>query len=198
MVSWVPQIVVPPLAALAFMRGLDRRWVMALAPTTFLADLDYLVPGEHRVYTHTLVIPAAILLVVALLWRRLAPEAKFWEYAGTPGIGLALTLTAYYLTAHAVMDVFTGGVALFWPLLWTNFYVDFAINIDLVHHTVDPQAQSGATAEPAPLDENYPWLSPEHSAILAFLLALGIVALAVWLRRLRRSPPSSTKGKTRP
>ncbi|MES2155705.1 MAG: metal-dependent hydrolase [bacterium] len=186
MVSWVPQIVVPPLAALAFLRGLDRRWVMWLAPTTYLADLDYLVPGEHRVYTHSLVIPLILMWFVAFLWRRKARDAGFWEYATRPGWGLGLTLTAYYFTAHAVMDVFTGGVALFWPILWTNFYVDFSITLDLVHHTITPQAETGATPEPAPLDENYPWLSPEHSAILAFLLVLGLCALGWWAIRRRR------------
>ena len=203
-VSWVPQIVVPPLVALAFFRSLPRRWVMWLAPTTYLADLDYLVPGEHRVYTHTLAIPALLLGAVALLWRheagRVPEPARFWAFARTPGWPLALTLVAYYLSAHAVMDVFTGGVALFWPLLPTNFYVDYSITIDLVHHTVTPQVDSGATPQPAPLDESYPWLSPEHTAILAFLLAVGLVALLAALRRRRRARPRapSAKGKTPP
>src|SRR4051812_30528279 len=69
-VSWVPQIVVPPLVAPAFLRSLDRKWVLALAPTIFLADIDYAFPGEHRVYTHNLVLPALLMAVVWLLWRR--------------------------------------------------------------------------------------------------------------------------------
>jgi hypothetical protein len=204
-VSWVPQIVVPPLVALAFLRSLPRRWVMALAPVTYLADLDYLVPGEHRVYTHTLLIPAALLGIVILLWRRQAknvPEpARFWAFARTPGWPLGLTLAAYYLAAHAVMDVFTGGVALLWPLLPTNFYVDYSITIDLVHRTITPQVETGALPQPNPLDESYPWLSPEHSAILAFLLAVGLVALGVWLGRRRKAGGSrapSKKGKSPP
>jgi hypothetical protein len=204
-VSWVPQIVVPPLVALAFLRSLPRRWVLALAPVTYLADVDYLFPNEHRVYTHTLLIPAALLGTVALLWRRQAGRAAeplgFWAFARQPGWPVALLLAAYYLAAHDVMDVFTGGVALFWPLWPTNYFVDFSITIDLVHHTVTPQADTGALPQPNPLDESYPWLSPEHSAILAFLLAVGLVALGAWLGRAwarRRSQEPSANDKTPP
>jgi hypothetical protein len=201
-VSWVPQIVVPPLVALAFFRQLPRRWVLWLAPTTYLADLDYLVPGEHRVYTHTLLIPAALLGAVAFLWRRQAgrvPEPlRFWAFARQPGWPLALLLASYYLAAHAVMDVFTGGVALFWPLWPTNYFIDYSITIDLVSGKVTPQAETGALPQPNPLDESYPWLSGEHTAILAFLLCVGLVALAVWLRRRARPHAPSTNDKTAP
>jgi membrane-bound metal-dependent hydrolase YbcI (DUF457 family) len=195
-VSWVPQIVVPPLVALAFLRSLPRRWVLLLAPVTYLADIDYLFPNEHRVYTHTLLIPALLLGAVALLWRRAAKageDAGFWAFARRPGWPVALLLAAYYLAAHDVMDVFTGGVALLWPLWPTNYYVDYSITIDLVHRTVTPQVETGATPQPAPLDESYPWLSPEHSAILAFLFAVGLVAFGAWLGR-RWARPREPQG----
>lgn len=197
MVSWVPQIVVPPLVALAFLRSLPRKWVLALAPVTYLADIDYLFPGEHRVYTHTLLIPGLLLGIVALLWRRqagrVAEPLRFWDFARQPGWGLGLLLSAYFLAAHDLMDVFTGGVALFWPLLPTNFFIDSTINIDLVHRTITPQVDTGATPEPAPLDDNYPWLTDEHSAILAFLAAVGLTALLVRLRRRSKKPSGNEK-----
>jgi hypothetical protein len=196
-VSWVPQIVVPPLVALAFLRGLDRGWVMALAPTTFLADIDYLAPGEHRVYTHTLLIPAAFLGLVWLMWRS-ARVGRFWEYAIRPGLPLGFVLTAYYLTAHAIMDVFTGGVALLWPIIGINFYIDYSVNIDLVNGQVTQHAESGGTAQPFPLDQSYPWVTNEHSAIVGFVVAVGVCAWAIMLWRAwrahRLSAPSK-KGK---
>jgi hypothetical protein len=188
-VSWVPQIVVPPLVALAFLRSLPRRWVIALAPTTFLADIDYVFPNEHRVYTHNLLLPALLLGIVALLWRRQAgrvPAPKpFWQFARQPGWPLGLLLTAYYLAAHDVMDVFTGGVLLFWPLSRVNIYAYFEVYLNTASNTLEPQAEAGATQGPFPLDPNYPWLTAEHTAILGFLLCVGLVAPGVWLRRAR-------------
>jgi membrane-bound metal-dependent hydrolase YbcI (DUF457 family) len=196
-VSWVPQIVVPPLVALAFFRSLPRKWVIALAPTTYLADIDYIFPGQHRVYTHNLAIPLLLIGVLALLWRRQAgrvPEpARFWEFARTPGWPVALLLTAYYFTAHDVMDVFTGGVLLLWPLSHTNFYAYFEIYLNTASNTLEPQAEAGATEGPFPLDPNYPWLTAEHTAVLGFLLAVALAVLGVWLYKRQ-----STKGKTPP
>src|SRR5438105_3068689 len=144
MVSWVPQIVVPPLVALAFLRSLDRRWVIGLAPTIFLADIDYAFPDEHRVYTHNLVLPGLLLLAVALLWRRAAGRVpgplRFWDFARQPGWPLALLLTSYYLAAHDLMDVFTGGVLLLWPLSHVNFYASFEIFLNTATNQLQPQA----------------------------------------------------------
>jgi hypothetical protein len=202
-VSWVPQLTVPPLVALAFFRALPRRWVIGLAPTIFLADIDYVFPNEHRVYTHNLLLPALLVGVLALLWRRQAgrvPEPKrFWEFARQPGWPVALLLTAYYLTAHDIMDVFTGGVLLLWPLSNVNFYAYFEIYLNTANNTLEPQAEAGATQGPFPLDPDYPWVTAEHTAILGFLLAVALVALGVWLgRRGRTSQGPSKKGKTPP
>lgn len=188
MVSWVPQIIYPPLVALAFLPALPRKWVILLAPVTYLADLDYLVPGEHRVWTHTLLIPFLLLGIVWLLRRkRKLGEQSFWAFATTPGWPLVLTLTSYFLTAHAIMDVFTGGVALFWPILPTNFLVDLSIDINLQTGEVLPHGEAQANPEPAPLDPAYPWFTNEHAAILAFLFVVGLTAAGVfWGRRLRR------------
>ncbi|MFO1533551.1 MAG: metal-dependent hydrolase, partial [Thermoplasmatota archaeon] len=211
---------VPPLLALAFLRSLDRRWVMAMAPTTFVADIDYLVPSSwahamgldhvHRVVTHTLVLPAAVLGGLYLAWRsRARTTTPFWDYARRPGWPLAALLLCYYLAAHAVMDVFTGGVVLFWPFLDTNFYFVFQVNLDLTKGPipeVKPYAEPGTSPGPFGLDEDYPWLTTEHSAMLAAALAVLVVGglRRAWVRlRGTRSPTApppespepSTKGK---
>jgi MYXO-CTERM domain-containing protein len=192
-VSWVPQIVVPPLVALAFLRTLPRKWVVAMAPAIFLSDLDYIVPGEHRVWTHNLFVPLAVLGALALLRRRRAPTEPFWAFAARPGSPVALLLLAYYMAAHAVMDVFTGGVVLFWPLSNLNVYMDFELFLDTKNNTLVPQAEGGATPGPFPLDPLYPWVTAEHTAILAFLAAVGLVWLGVWLGRRWTRPHEPRK-----
>lgn len=201
MVSWVPQIVVPPLLALAFFRKLPRPWVMALAPTTFLADIDYAFPGEHRVYTHNLLLPGLLFAGLAWLWRRqagrVAEPLRFWDFARQPGWPVALLLTSYYLAAHDLMDVFTGGVLLLWPLSRINFYAYFEIYLNTATNTLEPQAEAGTTQGPFQLDPNYPWVTDEHTAILALLAVVGVVALVAWWWRRRSSRPS-TNDKTPP
>lgn len=192
MVSWVPQILVPPLFALAFFRRLPRRWVMSLAPITFLGDIDYAVAGQHRVLTHTLVLPAALLAVVLLMWRaaRRAGTAAsgaggFAAYWMAPGLPLALMLSAYFLTAHDIMDIFTGGVTLFWPFSPLNFAFDYELIWHPATHQLEPQVYASLEPEPAPLDPAYPWFTDEHNAMLAMVLCGGLVLLVGWLRRRR-------------
>ncbi|MHB8633335.1 MAG: metal-dependent hydrolase [Thermoplasmatota archaeon] len=190
MVSWVPQIVVPPLLALAFFPGLPRKWVMALAPTIFLSDLDYAFPGEHRVYTHTLVIPALFVGILLALWRRRGPTVPLAEFAVRPGWPVACLLVAYYLCAHALMDVFTGGVTLFWPLSQANFAYDLNLFLNTKTNQINATVYANVQNAPAPLDPNYPWFTDEHNAILAPVVAVLVAfgALHLWRRRARRLP----------
>jgi len=192
-VSWVPQIVVPPLVALAFFRRLPRKWVMWMAPTIFLSDLDYLVPGEHRVYTHNLFIPVLVMLVLGLWWRKRGRLEPFMEFASRPGKPVALLLMAYYMAAHSVMDVFTGGVVLLWPISNFNYYIDFEIYLNTSTNTFEPVAEAGRSNGPFPLDPVYSWFTMEHAAVLGFILVVAFVALG-WrlVRRLRarKSPPT--------
>ena len=186
MVSWVPQIVVPPLLALAFFRPLPRRWVVWMAPTIFRADLDYAVPGEHRVWTHTLLWPLLVLGALAWAWRRRSPGTKFLAYASRPGWPVASLLLTYYLSAHAVMDIFTGGVVLFWPVSNLNVFADIEVFFNPSTGTLEPQVDSGTSQGPFPLDPHYPWVTADHSAILAFLVACLLAWLVVRITKALR------------
>lgn len=194
MVSWVPHIVVPTLVALAFFRSLPRNWVMALAPVTWLPDLDYFSPGEHRVWTHNVWIPLAFLLACLLLWRRRDPTARFLSFAARPGWPVALLLCAYYWSSHILLDVFAGGVLLFWPLLDTNFFLFYEVTINLQTGEATPVADAGTSQGAPEVSDNYTWLAYDHTATLAFLAAVGLGA-AGWalLRRRRLRGPSAKR-----
>lgn len=218
MVSWVPEILVPTLLALAFFRTLPRRWILLMAPTTWLSDLDYLLPQAwaaalgmphlHRVVGHTLVLRALIVAGLWWAWWR-GPKREgigFWRYATTPGWPLALLLLAYYLTAHTLMDVFMGGVVLFWPLSSLDLALSFEVIVNTQTGEVIPQAESQVQEGPNQLDPHYEWLSQEHAAMLALVLAVlaGLAGTWLWRRRAGKaaetqdpasSPDPSTKGK---
>jgi hypothetical protein len=194
MVSWVPDLLLPGLVALAFIPQLDRRWVMAMAPTTYLADLDYVLPQAwadamgmphlHRVVTHTLVLRALIVAGLVWAWWRLARgRVGFWSWTTKPGWPLATLLLVYYLTAHSVMDVFTGGVVLFWPLSDLNVFVDARVLINLRTGEVTPHVEPGTSQGPSQLDPQYEWLSNEHAAMLALVLLVLAALGAAWAWR---------------
>lgn len=186
MVSWVPHLVLPLLVALAFFRTLPRRWVWWLAPVVWLPDLDYLSPGEHRVFSHNVWIPLGFLVAFLVLWRRRAPALPWTQFAAQPGLPVALALVSYYWASHVLLDVFAGGVVLFWPILNTNFYLDYEIYIDTKTNTPIPQGEAGTSQGAPEVDPMYPWLTYEHTAFLAFLAACLLGWLAVRVVRAWR------------
>ena len=198
MVSWVPHLLIPMLVALAFLRALPRREAMLMAPIVWLQDLDYLSPGQHRVYSHNLFVPLVPLAALLVLWRRREPAVPWWAFACRPGLPAGLTLASYYLASHVFLDLFAGGVVLFWPVWNQNLWLDFELWLHTDTNELEPVASAG-TSEGAPkLAEVYPWLTYEHTAILAFVAAVALASLAARRWRRRRASAPSANGKTGP
>lgn len=198
MVSWLPHAVVPGLVALAFFRHVPRRTILATLPIVWAVDADYVIQSAHRAITHSVLWPAALLVAVAVLWRREDPAARFWEFATRPGAPALLSLLSYFWASHLLLDVFQGGVVLFWPLWDRNFFLGFQILLDTGRNTFEPQGDGGTSAGAPELSPVYPWFTYEHSAILVFLAACAAVALGVWAWwRWRRTTPSKPAVVTR-
>jgi hypothetical protein len=198
-VSWLPHAVVPGLFALAFFRRLPRPWVLALLPVVWVQDMDYFVGGTHRALTHNVWIPLAFLLGAVWLWRQKDPAAPFLAFASKPGWALALLLCGYYTASHVFLDVFAGGVVLFWPLSDLNFYWHYEIVLDLRSGDLTPVQEVGTEQGVPEVSDHYTWFSTEHAALAAFLLACALVGLAAWLWRRRRPVAASIhKGQEPP
>lgn len=189
MVSWVPHIVLPALVALAFFRSLPRVWVMAMAPIVWLQDLDYLSPGEHRVYSHNIFVPLIPLVILFLLHRRNPLGLTLRNFATRPGLPVALLLASYYLASHVLLDIFAGGVVLFWPLLNTNIFIDFEIWLNTKTNTFLPQGEAGTSIGAPDVAPMYPWLSYVDTATLALLA--GVALLLLFLRWRRKPIPDA-------
>ena len=189
-VSWVPHIVLPTLVALAFFRGLPRKWVLLLAPITWVPDLDYFSQGEHRVLTHNIWVPLALLgaAIAAWTWSSAASE-RFRDVVRRPGWPLVWLLASYYWASHLFLDIFAGGVLLFWPFSNLDYYLFYEVHINLQTGETTPIAEGG-TSEGAPeLSTDYAWLSFEHTAELAFLGVVAAAGLGWWLWRRRARRP---------
>lgn len=189
MPSFLPHLVGPALVALAFF-PVPRRTVLMLAPLVWLPDLDYAIQSQHRAVTHSVLIPLVLLSATVVLWRRRDPGARFWEFATRPGAPVTLSLAAFFLSSHILMDVFAGGVVLLWPLSWTNYFLAFEILLDTGSNTFSPEAEGGTFEGVPPLTPLYPWVSTVDTAIFTFLAA----TLATWgsvraWRRFRGTGP---------
>ena len=158
----------------------ERRRVLWLAPIVWVPDLDYIIPNEHRAVTHSLLIPAVLLAVVVGRWR--GSGAKFWEFATRPTWVGDLTLASYYFASHLFLDVFAGGVVLLWPFVDYALFAGFQIVLDTATNTFTGAGEAGVEAGAPTLAPRYPWLTFEHTALVAFT---AVVTLAWWVQRAR-------------
>ncbi len=103
-----------PLLLLLLVCDKDRRiYVYILLPIALLPDVDLLY--EHRALLHNLFIPLAVLFTSLLTIGR----AK-----------ITLLISSVYLFSHAILDIFNGGVQIFYPI----YNKIFIIKTDIVLH----------------------------------------------------------------
>lgn len=186
--SFVPHFIAPVLVALAFFPT-TRKHVLLWSPMVFVPDLDFFFAKDlHRAVLGNIWWPLLCIGSLVLLWRRRDPFARFTEFAWRPGAPVGLTLSAYYLLGHILMDVFVGGVPLFWPLSTISPSLAYAIFVDTA--TGEPQAVGEAVVkEDIPeISPVFPWLDYDHTAQLAFLAAMVLVGAGWWLWHRRTAP----------
>ncbi len=101
-----------PLLILLLVCNKDKHiYVYTLLPIALVPDIDVLY--EHRALLHNLFIPLVLI------------------YASTLTIGRAkivLIFSSIYLYSHTILDIFNGGVQIFYPL----YNKMFAIRTDIV------------------------------------------------------------------
>ena len=97
----------------------DRRAILTVMTIAAVPDLDTLLglwlPGAHRAYLHTLVLPAALGVVV---WWDVAvrSESTLRRRWGDAGVRVAWVSLVGMILAHSLYDGVVNGVNLFWPL----------------------------------------------------------------------------------
>lgn len=174
--TFVLQSVIPLMFLLAI-PGLDRRKVLLLWPLTHVADLDYVI-GHHRATGHNvwLLVP----LVAILVWS-LLPQHRHPARAQTMLIALA------YMGSHIVMDVFAGGVTLFYP--FSTYTACFYGEVNVYTATNTPEVileQCSFDGIPV-VATKYAWLWGIEAAFLAFLVPATLGVLGWKLVRRYRS-----------
>lgn len=175
----VMHVLFPLLPLLAFGR-FKRRHVWMTAPLALLPDLDYVIP-PHRAVLHNVFWVLALLVLWWLAPRspRLAPRQDLF------------LLAALFWGGHEAMDVFYGGIVPFWPILQTNWLVEFSV--DVATGTNRPLFYFDVGTQPGPPTTSrvYPFFTPLDGAVVVVTaVAAGVAA---WAKRRpvgpARAPP---------
>lgn len=82
-----------------------------------LADFDILL-GIHRFYLHSPLLVSLLIFPFLLLVK----DKKKRKY---------FLLSAYFLYSHILLDFFTGGVPLFWPISQIAIGIEFSFTVAL-------------------------------------------------------------------
>lgn len=162
------------------MRRVDARKVWILWPLTLAYDLDYFL-GIHRTATNVFTL-LPFLAVLVWAWR-----------GGKRGLVEWMAIALVYLTSHLVMDTFTGGTVLFYPVSTHTYCYLVQIMVHTPTNTLYPTVEDCSHPGVPGVMRDYPWLSATDAATLAFILPAGLAmgawhAWRYWGKSARREP----------
>jgi len=107
MPNWAIHLLVPLLALLVVGRKEDYKYILLLLPFAVFPDIDTLA-FEHRALLHNLFIPLVLVLIGMLLKK----------------MRIIFFITAFYVASHVILDLFGGGVVLFYPFYNEMAFID--------------------------------------------------------------------------
>ncbi len=186
----MPHLVVPLLLALAVL-PMARRQIILWAPMVWVPDLDFFFAKEyHRALLSNIWIPLALVGALLWLWRRRDPTSRLSEFMFRPGAPGGLFLSAYYFAGHILMDIFAGGVALFWPLSTYSPYLFLSIRVNTATGETDVVGEGGTPPDIPEITPVYEWFSTIDAAMLTLVAVVALVVMGrqLWMRAKAPSP----------
>ncbi len=207
-------LVIPVLVLIAT-RLFPTKQVIMWAPFALVPDLDtalnlisFYAMGDpilaHRSFLHNIFVFMPTLILALVLWYRMlgdqsglagASWEEKWRAFSSVRWGYASVLVTFFLFSHVFLDMFQGGVTLFWPFVNTYVYPQIFIWVDMT--TGMPSGEANVVTGPgAPtLSRRFPWLTPEQIGI--WILVLMGAAASIWresARKMRTKDPSASAG----
>ncbi len=113
MPNWSIHLIVPLLALLIVSRKEDWKYILLLLPLAVVSDLDTFVT-QHRALLHNIFIPVILLFFA---WKIREHRTIFM-------------ISAAYLASHVVLDMFGGGVVLFYPIYNRMAFVNASLSLE--------------------------------------------------------------------
>ncbi|MDX1611553.1 MAG: hypothetical protein R3185_04230 [Candidatus Thermoplasmatota archaeon] len=169
MPSFIVHGLLPPLLLLA-LRLAPPRAVLWMLPFTWLPDIDYFF-GVHRAWTGNLF----ILLPTLALWWYWREERPDWS--AYPAVA------TFYLGSHLLMDTFTGGTVLFWPIWDQTFFWEFQVFIDTETNRPVPVSEIGSHEGAPTVSRFFRWISTFETAMVA--LTAVVVGVTLFVKGLK-------------
>ncbi len=168
MPDWPIHLIVPLLALLIVSRKENRKYVFLLLPLALLPDFDTFAI-QHRALLHNMFIP----LILGLCGLTIKKYRTIFIIASV------------YIASHVVLDLFAGGVVLFYPIYNGMAFVDASLKMGQAYNflwTFDygfrPYAPEWKTA--------YGYISDSTgTGAMAFIL---MACVCVAYRRWREAP----------
>src|SRR3990172_13079279 len=115
MPNWAIHLIVPLLALLIVSRKEDHKLILLLLPLAVISDFDTFVT-QHRALLHNMFLPLFLFLFG---WAKKEKMTVFF-------------IGGVCLASHVIMDMFNGGVVLFYPFYDGMAFVDASLQMDEV------------------------------------------------------------------
>lgn len=112
MSNWPIHLIVPLLALLIVSKKEHYKYIVLLLPLAVIPDLDTFVT-QHRALLHNMFIP-----VLLLLFGYAIKEKR-----------MLFIFALVYIASHVVLDMFGGGVVLFYPIYNSMAFVDTSLKM---------------------------------------------------------------------
>jgi membrane-bound metal-dependent hydrolase YbcI (DUF457 family) len=119
MPNWAIHLIVPLLALLMVGRKEDHKYILLLLPLAVLPDIDTFFT-EHRALLHNIFIPAILLLFGIFIQKM---RTLFF-------------IAAVYFASHVILDLFGGGVVLFYPIYNDMAFIDASLEMGRTNQLV--------------------------------------------------------------
>ncbi len=110
MPDWPIHLIVPLLVMLIVYKREEKKYILLLLPLSVIPDLDTFVT-QHRALLHNIFIPTLLFFIGLMVKEN---NRIFFIASG-------------YLASHVILDMFSGGVVLFYPLYNEMAFVDASL-----------------------------------------------------------------------
>jgi len=171
MSSPLDHIIIPVAILLLFSKKLklNQREVIALSFFAVLPDIDSIF-GSNSIPLHRVLFHNIFIVIIPLLFFMFAKSKR--EVFG---------IICFYLTSHLILDLFTGGIFLFYPVYNNVFYAQ--VELLLSHSGLMPVLEYGISNKIMNDGIGEPAISSENVAFAILLIICAAISAIVIHRK---------------
>ncbi|MFZ3169267.1 MAG: metal-dependent hydrolase [Candidatus Methanoperedens sp.] len=165
-------IFIPVAILLLFSKklNLNPREVIALSFFAVLPDIDGIFFGSNNIPLHRVLFHNIFIVIIPLLFFMFTKSKQ--EVFG---------IICFYLTSHLILDLFTGGIFLFYPVYNNVFFAH--VELLLSHSSFIPVLEYGISNKIMNNGIGEPAISSENVAFVILLIICAAISAIVIHRK---------------